>query len=123
MRVETESCKDVRSRSRSTAFSPQMVGKVDVRTSTPRPLTVALKRPSCGFLWTAMSIPDSTFNRATTAGPSTGSRFATSCMVPSTRMRSRRLVLVGSRWMSLARPAIARARIRSTIDDADFCAP
>ena len=57
--------------------------------------------------------------RETIAGASVGTKVAMSRNVPSTRNRTRKVSLVGSRCTSLAPSAAARASRRSTVTTAD----
>lgn len=66
-----------------------------------------------------MSMPDSTFTRATTAGAIVLGSTATSRNVPSMRNRTWNSSTRGSKWMSLAPSAAARAITRSSTETAD----
>ena len=57
----------LRSKIRSTKFSPWMVGCTAERKSTARPEMVSEMRPSCGARVSAMFMPAMTFSRTTIA--------------------------------------------------------
>ena len=70
----------------TSALQVDPMGSLVLRSPDGR--SVALKRPSCGTRCSAISIPDSTFTRATSAGASVEGSTATSRNVPSMRKRT-----------------------------------
>ena len=98
------------SSSRSTIFSPKLVGPVAARMSNLRAPQRAEKVPSCGRRRSAMSMSATTFVADTSARPSEPPNPAEFWRTPSMRNRTcNSSPVFGSRWMSVARMAIALA--------------
>ena len=82
------------SRSRSTAFSPQMVAVVATRTSRERSSTVASNWPSWERRRSTMFMSARILMRLTIDCAIDAGRFTTSCSAPSTRKRMRSCVVL-----------------------------
>ena len=74
-----------RSSTRSTTFSPWIVGTVETRMSIWRPRTGMRMRPSCGRRRSAMSSRAMILRRDTMAGAERGGGASMSCSTPSMR--------------------------------------
>ena len=73
------------SSNRNTAFSPKMVGVVEIRTSSSRPSTSVWNWPSCGRRFSTMFMAAMILSRLTTAGPKDIGSWMTSLSEPSIR--------------------------------------
>ena len=100
---------------RSTAFSPKCVGKVETRKSTPRFSSVTRMRPSWGTRRSAMSSLARIFSRETNGPCSHLGTCINSRSRPSTRVRTCTPCSRGSMWMSLAPILIPSWMMRLTI--------
>ena len=104
----------VRSSSRITVFSPQIVEVVETRTSRWRPSMFISSWPSCGRRRSTMFMSAMILMRLTSAGPMSAGSESTSCSAPSMRKRTRTSSSVGSMWTSDARSRSACVRILFT---------
>ena len=97
------------SKMRITIFSPKAVGSVDRRISTspPGPSGVSgrlvLMRPSSGRRFSTTSMRPSSLMREVIAAITVSGTWYTVCNTPSMRKRMAPMSRRGSRWMSLAR--------------------
>jgi len=97
----------LKSRSRSTIFSPPATGSADARILTDPPACSTVSPPSCGFLFTEMSVPYITLIRDVMEARPLPGRVRAERRTPSMRYRIRTRPANGSRWMSLAPEATA----------------
>ena len=101
------------SNTRSTAFSPKTVGRVETRSSISFSDSMRLMRPSWGRRFSAMSSPLSILRRLTTARYTMRGKVCMVRRTPSTRKRTTAWSRLGSRWMSEARCSNAWWRMLS----------
>ena len=87
---------------RITHFSPYTVGRLDTRISYSRPSTVIVIRPSCGFLFSEISIPDIILIRVVIAPRRVLSYWIISLKLPSILYRTRISFSIGSICISEA---------------------
>ena len=86
--------------SRITVFSPYTVGRIDTRTSNSRLSTKIVIRPSCGFLFSAISIPPMILIRAVIPARILRSYDITCFNAPSILYLTRTLFSSASIWIS-----------------------
>ncbi len=87
---------------RITMLSPSFKGKDETRISRSMLAIFNSILPSCGRLFSAMSIPDNIFNREITGNCKRLGMVSASCSTPSTRYRIRLRPLTGSMCISEA---------------------
>ena len=90
----------VRSSTRMTTPSPNIVGSVETRRSTGLPPMLSSMRPSCGSRRSAMSRFAMTLMRLAIAGARCRGGGTISYITPSTRYRILNSSSNGSKWMS-----------------------
>ncbi len=101
---------------RITTDSPYCTGMVEIRTSTSRPRTFMLKRPSWGRRFSEMSSPATSLRRSTSAWAMRTSLRMFSWRMPSIRWRIRSTFSSGSIWISDAPTCTASSnRERSSL--------
>ena len=103
------SCTTVRSSTRMTTDSPNIVGSTLTRRSTELPPTLSSIRPSCGSRRSAMSSSAMTLIRVVMALARCRGGGTISYRTPSARTRILNSSSNGSKWMSLAWSLIARS--------------